>query len=75
MKNKRYKREAKRLIGYCLSVKCYNCKYYSATQDWDGDYVFDCSAPSYLPAFAGIRIVEKEFKKDFDKRLKYKNKK
>ena len=62
MKNKRWKRKAKRLLGYCMKTKCTNCKYYNSYINWDGDVTFDCAAPSYLPGITSLRIIEKELK-------------
>lgn len=62
MKNKKWKRKAKRLVGYCMTTRCPNCKYYKAFIDWDEEIIFDCAAPSYLPGASSIRIVEKELR-------------
>lgn len=33
MKNKKWKRKAKKLVGYCMTTRCPNCKYYKAFID------------------------------------------
>lgn len=63
MKNKRYKREAKRLIGHCLSLKkeagifecaCFDCKY---------DRMMGCKY-DYLPGeTSNFRRLEKLLKR------------
>lgn len=63
MKNKKWKRKAKRLYGYCCSIKCPQCKYYKIVNCTPYEVDFDCCAPCYLPGNTDIRILEKEFYK------------
>lgn len=64
MKNKRWKRKAKKLFGYCISRKCIDCKFYNED---------DCCSESYIPAQTNIRDLEKEFKNVNNKREKWIN--
>lgn len=70
LKNKPWKRKAKRLLGYCVTNKCFDCKYYSNIVDSEGYYYGDCSAPAYLPQLSGIRAIEIELRNSKEKHKK-----
>lgn len=62
MRNKRWKRQAKRLKGYCLSVECENCKYWK-----DNGYPrvlkgWNCNAVAFNPGHRDLRSLEKDLK-------------
>ncbi len=68
MKNKKWKRKAKRLLGYCIKTKCPECKYYKIVYSSPFETEFDCCAPSYMPGISrGIRFIEKEFNNSINK--------
>lgn len=61
MKNKKWKRKAKRIIGKCLSNGCKNCKYLdSYISNWNEELVEECILS--IPPLEGYRRIEKNIK-------------
>lgn len=71
-RNKRYKRKAKRFIGYCINKKCCDCKYLKYIHKYLEIYEEDsynqcCCTLKYKYKNEGIREIEKYFKGKLDK--------
>lgn len=62
MENKRWKRQAKRLKGYCLSVECERCKYWINKSFPKEIIEWNCNAPAFIPGYRNIRNLEKDLK-------------
>lgn len=61
MKNTKYKRKAKRLIGHCLSLKAKQGMFECACFDCEHDRMIGC-VYDYLPSESNFRKLEQRFK-------------
>lgn len=63
MKNKRWKREAKRIIGKCLANGCKNCEYFDGyISSWNDEPIEECGFVLGIPPLEGHRRIEKNIK-------------
>lgn len=61
MKNKKWKRKAKRIIGNCMTAECQKCKFYEMYIT-NEEVICDCRYG--IPVLGGIRNLEKAIKNE-----------
>ena len=64
MKNKKWKRKAKRIIGKCLASGCKNCEHLDRfISEWNDELTEECGFVLGIPPLEGYRRLENNIKK------------